>query len=114
MDGVVAAVLQAKSETAARARQSWRRQRMVPENSADRSVGRSWDIQYPSASRRPPEAEMGCHSPADNQAPYFLTMMVRAQRAANLLAKSSSLPGHPFGNRSNPVLMRERRVTLYP
>ena len=41
VDGVAAAALQAKSDTADRARQGWRRQRMVPGESADRSVGRS-------------------------------------------------------------------------
>src|SRR3954454_21821881 len=85
---MVAAARQAKSETADRARQSWRRQRMMPENSADQSVGRSWNIQYPSASERSPGAEMNRHPPADNEARHFLDMMVRAQRAGDLLANS--------------------------
>src|SRR3954465_438321 len=87
---MVAAARQAKSETADRARQSWRRQRMMPENSADQSVGRSWNIQYPSASERSPGAEMNRHPPADNEARHFLDMMVRAQRAGDLLAKSAA------------------------
>src|SRR3954463_13529821 len=88
---MVAAARQAKSETADRARQSWRRQRMMPENSADQSVGRSWNIQYPWASERSPGAEMNRPPPADNEARHFLDMMVRAQRAGDLLANS------PFG-----------------
>ena len=93
---MAAAALQAKSDTADRARQKWRRQRMVPENSADRSVGRSWDIQYPSASMRPPRQEMERRLPADNAAPHFLPMMVRAPRAVDLLAKSAApLPRCP-------------------
>jgi len=39
---VMAVALQAKSDTADRARQGWRRQRMVPESSADRSGGQDW------------------------------------------------------------------------
>lgn len=31
---------------------------------------------------------MECHLPADNAAPHFLTMMVRAPRAVDLLANS--------------------------
>jgi len=67
---------------------------MVPENSADQSAERSRNIQYPTASMRPPEPKMEHRPPADNALPdnalpHFLTMMVRAPRAVDLLAKSS-------------------------
>jgi len=60
---------------------------MVPENSADRSAERSWDIQDPSASIRPPAEQMDRHPPSDNKTPHFLAMMVRAPRAVDLLRK---------------------------
>ena len=60
---------------------------MVPENSAGQSVKRSRNIEYQSASERPPGAEIERHPPADNEAPHFLAMMVRAARAVNLLTK---------------------------
>jgi len=36
---------------------------------------------------QPPKAEMERHPPADNAAPHFLAMMVRAPRAVDLLRK---------------------------
>src|ERR687890_834194 len=54
----MAAALRAKSDTAARARRDRRRQRMMPRNSADRSVGRDWVTQCLPASKRPPSAKV--------------------------------------------------------
>ena len=61
---------------------------MVPGNSADQSAERSWNIQYPTASMRPPQAEIEHRPPVDNALPHFLAMMVRAPRAVDLLANS--------------------------
>ncbi len=36
--------------------------------------------------------------PADNALPHFLTMMVRAPRAVDLLANSPGAPQRPFSN----------------
>jgi len=36
---------------------------------------------------QPPAEQMDRHRPADNEAPHFLDMMVRAPRAVNLLRK---------------------------
>src|SRR3954452_22930977 len=78
---------QAKSETAARARRDRRRQRMMPENSADRSVGRGCITQHPSASKRPPGAEVERHPPAANAGAAFPPHDGARPRAAHLLAK---------------------------
>src|SRR3954470_3472967 len=82
---------QAKSETAARARRDRRRQRMMPGNSADRSVGRGCITQYPSASKRPPGAEVERHPPAANAGAAFPPHDGARPRAAHLLAKSAAL-----------------------
>ena len=59
--GVAAATPRVKTDTAARARRNRRRQRMIPENGADRSVGRGRSTQCPSASTRPPGRKVERH-----------------------------------------------------
>jgi len=54
---------------------------MVPENSADRSAGRSWGVQCPSASEQPPNAEMERRPPADNPAPRARLICQRIRRS---------------------------------
>ncbi len=99
--GVAAATPRMKSDTAARARRDRRRQRMMPENGADRSVGRDWITQSPSASQRPPGTEMERH-PSRTSAPPFPRYDGARPRAADLLAKSpDGLAGHlTAGNRA--------------
>src|SRR3954462_12824371 len=79
---------QVKSDTAARARRDRRRQRMMPGNGADRSVGRGWVTQYPSASKRPPRAKVQPHPPDANVTVLFPPHDGARPRAADLLAKS--------------------------
>src|SRR3954452_14524552 len=84
----MAAAPRAKSDTAARARRDRRRQRMMPGNGADRSVGRGWVTQYPSASKRPPRAKVQPHPPDANVTVLFPPHDGARPRAADLLAKS--------------------------
>src|ERR671913_1740966 len=93
----MAAALRAKSDTAARTRRDRRRQRMIPGNSADRSVGRDWVTQCLPASKRPPSAKVKPPPLEANDAVHFLSMMVRAPRAAHLLANW-------LGQRANRLL----------
>src|SRR5919112_5275267 len=85
----MAAALRAKSDTAARARRDRRRQRMIPGNSAGRSVGRGWGTQCLPASKRPSSAKVKPLPPEANAAVDFLSMMVHASRAAYLLANAA-------------------------
>src|SRR3954463_2848291 len=73
---------------AARARRDRRRQRIMPGNGADRSVGRGWVTQYPSASKRPPRAKVQPHPPDANVTVLFPPHDGARPRAADLLAKS--------------------------
>src|SRR3954466_10647416 len=82
----MAAAPQAKSDTAARARRDRRRQRMMPGNGADRSVGRGWVTQYPSASKRPPRAKVQPYPPDANVTVLFPPHDGARPRAADLLA----------------------------
>src|SRR5215212_289739 len=84
----MAAAPRAKSDTAARARRDRRRQRMMPGNGADRSVGRGWVTQSPSASKRPPRAKVQPHPPDANVTVLFPPHDGARPRAADLLAKS--------------------------
>src|SRR5215208_4604510 len=84
----MAAAPRAKSDTAARARRDRRRQRMMPGNGADRSVGRGWVTQYPSASKRPPRAKVQPHPPDANVTVLFPPHDGARPRAADLLANS--------------------------
>src|SRR3954463_15467506 len=84
----MAAAPQAKSDTAARARRDRRRQRMMPGNGADRSVGRGWVTQYPSASKRPPRAKVQPYPPDANVTVLFPLHDGARPRAADLLANS--------------------------
>src|SRR4051794_13374909 len=84
----MAAAPQAKSDTAARARRDRRRQRMMPGNGADRSVGRGWVTQYPSASKRPPRAKVQPYPPDANVTVLFPPHDGARPRAADLLANS--------------------------
>src|SRR4051794_39439983 len=81
----MAAAPQAKSDTAARARRDRRRQRMMPGNGADRSVGRGWVTQYPSASKRPPRAKVQPYPPDANVTVLFPPHDGARPRAADLL-----------------------------
>ena len=83
----MAAAPQAKSDTAARARRDRRRQRMMPGNGVDRSVGRGWVTQYPSVSKRPPRAKVQPHPPDANVTVLFPPHDGARPRAADLLAK---------------------------
>jgi len=47
---------------------------------------------------------MDRHSPADNAAPYFLAMMVRATRAVDLLADSGLVVPPWHGDAGTPPL----------
>jgi len=85
----MAAAPQAKSDTAARARRDRRRQRMMPGNGADRSVGRGWVTQYPSASKRPPRAKVQPHPPDANVTVLFPPYDGTRPRAADLLANAA-------------------------
>src|SRR3982751_3766406 len=102
------------SETAARARRDRPQQRMgpgkewdletngtwkrmVPGNSADRSVGRDWITQCLSASERPPPSKMECSPPAPNTGAAFPPHDGARLRAAHLSANSG---GHPAWERS--------------
>src|SRR3954467_14547206 len=84
----MAAAPQAKSDTAARARRDRRRQRMMPGNGADRSVGRGWVTQYPSASKRPPRAKVQPYPPDANVTVLFPPHDGARPRAADLLGES--------------------------
>src|SRR3954465_3887671 len=83
----MAAAPQAKSDTAARARRDRRRQRMMPGTGADRSVGRGWVTQYPSASKRPPRAKVQPYPPDDNVTVLFPPHDGARPRAADLLGE---------------------------
>src|SRR3954468_15677487 len=85
------------SETAARARRDRRQPRMVPGNSADRSVGRDWITQCLSASERPPPSKMERSPPAPNTGAAFPPHDGARPRAAHLSAKSG---GHSAWERS--------------
>src|SRR4051812_25027192 len=94
----MAAAPQAKSDTAARARRDRRRQRMMPGNGADRSVGRGWVTQYPSASKRPPRAKVQPYPPDANVTVLFPPHDGARPRAADLLANwLGAKGGPPFG-----------------
>src|SRR4051795_9381498 len=84
----MAAAPQAKSDTAARARRDRRRQRMMPGNGADRSLGRGWVTQYPSASKRPPRAKVQPYPPDANVTVLFPPHDGARPRAADLLGES--------------------------
>src|ERR671913_525411 len=108
----MAAALRAKSDTAARARRDRRRQRMMPRNSADRSVGRDWVTQCLPASKRPPSAKVKPPPLEANAAVHFLSMMVRAPRAAHLLANSPERGAE--GDRRSPPSMCAYSPQLRP
>src|SRR3954465_4781011 len=88
----MAAAPQAKSDTAARARRDRRRQRMMPGNGADRSVGRGWVTQYPSASKRPPRAKVQPYPPDANVTVLFPPHDGARPRAADLLGNGEQTP----------------------
>src|SRR3954454_3226990 len=82
------------SETAARARRDRRQQRMVPGNSADRSVGRDWITQCLSASERPPPSKMERSPPAPNTGAAFPPHDGARPRAAHLLLVLAEIGGN--------------------